>query len=97
MNQNKQEQKLQQQIIELVLNLTDGYCDLSKYSFNDESFARFEFFIQDLISQREQVVRKECIQKIHKIAVLGTMDHTAREIKLIDHIIEALNTNSEKE
>lgn len=60
MQQNKQEQELQQQIIELVLNLTDGYCDLSKYSFNDEAFARFEFYIQELLSQS----RQEAVEKL---------------------------------
>ena len=56
------EQKLQQQLIELVLNLTDGYCDLSKYSFNDESFARFQLYISNLITQAEQQERTKLLK-----------------------------------
>jgi hypothetical protein len=76
----------------------DNFRNLSEHRDDgeyDQIDAILRFISQEL-SQREQVVREECIQKIHKIAVLGTMDHTAREIKLIDHIIESLTTNSEE-
>lgn len=61
------EQKLQYEITELVLCLTDGYCDLSKYSFDDDQFARFQFFIQDLITQTQQQKTQEIVEMIERM------------------------------
>ena len=54
-------------------------------------------FTSTAITAAKREERERCVQKVHQIAVLGTSDHTSREISLLDIVIEALNPQTTEE
>lgn len=69
--------------------------DVSDVQGLDDTNSWIKDFLRDelrtIVSKSGEVENNRCVQLVHKIAVLGTADHTNREIKLIDSVIEAIS------